>query len=314
MTPSNYDTSSGDDYPYYRGMRFQFHSGNRMYWRGPQPRAGKDDIFIRVAVKSGHEDIVRKLLKIRPEGGSCRITEMGEVLVKIAEDNETTPEIPRYVCHLRKRLVFENNIDNRPSGLEPGDIWKGIYDGTRFAFLPSATGNQNVWWSTVEDFSVRYAVETKIPREILFNLRVWKPTGGRFCITPDGYVLTLVEPGLLNQSQIDDLFRLPHEENEYVRDLFFMKHGRTGDMVPVFIGTWDVDHLSFRPPRKWGESLSRNEKENLLKSISSFLGGDSVGMVNSESESEGPEGDPDLMEDFIPASDDPEVALLMEEE
>jgi hypothetical protein len=92
-----------------------------------------------------------------------------------------------------------------------------------------------------------------------------------------------------------------------------MKERRTG-LFPVFLGIWDVDQMNFRRPRKWGEPLSGNEKENMLKSISSFLGGDSVGMVNSESESEGPENDPYLIEDFIPDADDPEVALLMEEE
>ena len=310
MTPSNYDTSSDDDYPYYRGIRLQFLPGNRMYWRGPQLRADyEDDIFIRVAVKSGHEDIVRELLKIRPEGGSCRITEMREVLVKIVDANETKAEIPRYVCHLRKPLVFEDNIDNRPDGLAPGDIWTGIYDGTRFAFLPSATGGQNVWWSTVEDFSTRYAVETKIPRDILFHLRAWKPIGGRFCVTPDGYVITLVERELLSQSQKKHYFEL----DGHARDLLGIKRQRT-NMVPVFIGIWDVDQIHFRRPRKWGEPLSGNDKENMLKTISSFLGGDSVGMVNSESKSEGPEDDPDLIKDYIPDSENREVALLMEEE
>ena len=311
MTPSSYDTSSGDDYPYYRGIRLQFLPGNRMYWRSPREEG------LHINVKTGHKEIARKLLKIRPEGGSCRITETGEVLVKIADDDDPVPVIPRYVCQLRKSLVFDGDIDNRPTGLEPGSLWTGIYDGTRLAFLPTSDGEQKVWWSTVEDFSVRYAVQTKIPRELLRHLNMWKPLGGRFCVTPDGYVLTLIEKGLLRQSDKQRYKELYENERYDPLRLIDIKESRTG-LFPVFIGIWDLDSPpSFKSPRKWGSDLDDDERERVLKNISSFLGGDSVGMVNPESKIDEPEDDPDLIRDwgdYIPDAEDSEVALLMEEE
>lgn len=307
MTPSSYDTSSGDDYPYYRGLRLQFLPGNRMYWRSPREEG------LQINVKKGHKEIARKLLKIRPEGGSCRITETGEVLVKIADNDDSVPVVPRYVCQLRKPLVFDGDIDNRQTGLEPGSLWTGIYDGTRFAFLPTSDGEQKVWWSTVEDFSVRYAVQTKIPRELLRQLNMWKPLGGRFCVTPDGYVLTLIEAGLLRQSDKQRYKELYENERYDPLRLIDIKESRTG-LFPVFIGIWDIESMSFKPPRRWGSPLQADERERVLKNISSFLGGDSVGMVNPESNIDEPEDDPDLIRDYIPDGKDSEVALLMEEE
>ncbi len=318
MTPSSYDIDSKDDYPYYRGMRLQFLPGKngngKMYWRSP-----REDGF-QIEVKSGHDEILSELLKIRPEGGSCRITEMKEVLVKVPDQKDSVPEIPRYVCQLEKTLQFRGDIDNAPSELEPGSLWTGIYDGTRLSFIPTNTGEQKVWWGTVEDFSVRYQLDAKMPREILLHLTSFKPLGGRFCITPEGYVLTLVDKGMLSHSEKTRYKELFESQKYDPLRLIDIKESRTG-LFPIFVGVWDIDEIHFKKPRRWGDKLDNSERNKMLNTIAGLLGDDPAGMVIPTSDIEGDADDPDFIfeaakeaKDHIVGEDDPEVALLLEEE
>jgi len=309
MTPSNYEEDSNDDYPYYRGMKLSFLPGNpgRIYWRTAREEG------IEINAVSGHEEVLAKLLSIRPEGGSFRITELGEVLVKVAGESGDKPEIPRYVCKLKKKLEFDGDVDNRPKGVKPGDLWEGMYDGTRFSFVPSASGEQKAWWSTVEDFSVRYQLLSKMPRKVLLDLTARKPTGGRFCVTPDGYVLTLVEKGVLDESARLRYKELYDEERFDPLRLIDSKERRTG-LFPVFIGIWEIDPASFefKRPRKWGEELRGEERNRMLENITGLLNEDPIGMVVPV---DVPDDEPEfLYEDAIATEDDPEIALLMSQE
>ena len=326
VPPSTYNEDEDDEYRYYRGMRLNYQPGSkRMYWRSP-----REDGF-HVTVTSGHEEILEKLAAIRPEGGSFRITELNEVLIKVTAPGETIPEIPKFVTVLNNPLTFEN-VENVPNDLSPGDLWEGIYDGTRYSFVPMSTGEQNIWWSTVEDFSVRYKLLARMPDELFRNLRMHKSIGGRFCITPEGYVLTLVEKGILGAHARNRYKELYDSGNWDPLRLIDSKEKRTG-LFPIFIGRWEIDsnNFKFKPPKKWGEALQESERNRMLQTISGLLNPSVMGMAHKEKDEDKEleefpasvpldfshdDEDGDTAPIFIPTEDDPSVKdeMLMHEE
>ena len=103
-------------------------------------------MVFHVTVTSGHEEILEKLAAIRPEGGSFRITELNEVLIKVTAPGETIPEIPKFVTVLNNPLTFDN-VENVPNDLSPGPL--GRYLRRNKIFLCSY-----VYWRT--EYLVEY--------------------------------------------------------------------------------------------------------------------------------------------------------------
>jgi len=296
MTPYNYDPDSDDDYPYYRGMKFRFNSKGRVYWRTPLEQS------VAIEVSKGLKSVTKKLLKIRPEGGSFRITEAREVLIKIKRDNDS-PDVPKFVGTLDKEITFNTssgNLDNNPSDLEPGDLWTGIYDGTRLSFLRSP--EPKIWWNTVEDFNVRYLIDlthTPLPDNLVRELSYWKPLGGSFRVTMDGHIITLIDP----KQRIPKHKEQFEQMNDVQQLLVDVKEERT-KMFAVYIGKWEMtEKLSFIPPRRIGEPLTKERRSHLDNLFDLGLKG---GGESAPSSSFVPvDAEPDMAEisDFLNPSD-----------
>jgi len=267
MTPLNFDRNSDDDYEYYRGMKFRFTADGRIYWRTPMEHG------IVIEVISGLEKIVKKLLKERPAGGSFRITEAREVLLKIVRGTES-PEIPKFIGMAEDEIKFKSvngGIEHNPSNLNPGDLWTGIYDGTRLSFMRGIP-SPKIWWSTVEDFNVRYAIDqrsTPVPDDLLRDLYYWKPLGGRFYVTIDGHIITLIDPKQRDERHKEQFERMTNEQQQLVE----VKE-KTTKMFAIYIGKWNIEEMfSFKRPRRFGDPIDQKRKEYLSK----LLGGDHDG-------------------------------------
>lgn len=312
MTPGRFNQQNEDEhYKYYRGLRLTFIPRQKIiFWQSPK----KDGFKVKVIADNESKRILELLSSIRPEGGSFRITELNEVLIKVQGSEEDPPEIPKYVTTLKAPLNYEK-ILNTPKDLSPGDLWEGIYDGTRFSFVPTANGEQNIWWSTVEDFSVRYKLLATMPQTLHRSLISFKPLGGRFCITPHGYILTLVDKGLLSNNARNRYAELYEAEKWDPLRLIDSKETRTG-LFPIFIGIWNInnDDWLFLPPRRWGQEISQSERNRMLQTISGLLSNESSGMVIATDQGKEDNIDDEIDKDASVASEDMDIALIPTED
>lgn len=262
MVPRDIEKMYGNDYKYYRGMKLRFNSKGQLYWR----TAKSHNVVIEVI--SGLDGVYDELIKLKPETGSFRITESREVLTKLKGEDSEIFDVPKFVCMVHEEIEFKSykgGIEHNPDTLEPGDLWTGIYDGTRFSFSPGI--EPKIWWRMVEDFSVRYMIEPKknplMSKEIFFELQRWKPTGGVFCVTIDGHVLTLIDKRMAVEKH-----RLQGEKLTYDQlELLDVREKDTG-MFPIYIGTIDTSNMfSFTPPRRFGHPLTMERKRFLIDKI-----------------------------------------------
>jgi hypothetical protein len=271
MEPRKKNVENEDDYEYYRGMRLEFRANGDVFWRTPK------DQSIYIQVKSGLEKVVKKLLKLRPSGGTFRITEAREVLLKQQEPRKGgdgkkyNQWFARYVCDFKDNLEFESTgggIDNNPVGLKAGDFWTGIYDGTRLSFVRDTKGLK-IWWTSSDGSlsSLRYAVKSpKMPTSMERELGYWKPLGGRFCVTPNGHVITLIDPKQQDGRHRDQFADMTDAQQQ----LIDIKEEKT-QMFAIYIGKWDFDGVfEFQRPREYGEKITEKRRKGILSMLGDF--------------------------------------------
>ena len=127
------EIKNGDEWPFhYRGTRYHYNTEQRIWWQ-----TFRDGL--KVYVRSGHKHLLKELLPLKTEGGSFRITESGDVIAKILDDNQWK-EI--FICEMDDPFKFEENIDITPKKIQPGDLWPGFYDGARYSYL-----SDRAWWN-----------------------------------------------------------------------------------------------------------------------------------------------------------------------
>lgn len=115
----------GDEWPYhYRGTRYHYNNNQEVWWQ-------TFNDGLRIQVKSGHELIIKELMKLKTEGGSFRITETGDVIAKIEKDNLWNTI---FICEMDEPFKMEEIIDLTPAKIQPGDLWPGFYDGARYSY------------------------------------------------------------------------------------------------------------------------------------------------------------------------------------
>lgn len=239
----------GDEWPnHYRGTKYHFNQAGEVYWSAPLK-------MVRVTCINGHEKIFEKLLKLKPTGGSFRVTEDRDVIAKKVEVEEDEDEKwpAFYVGHLDEDMEFEH-IDINPSDIRHGDLWPAFYDGACYHY--NAEGK--IWWR--DSYGRRYFVTTKHP-DLVSDLLKWKCLGGSFRITENKQVIALLE-------------RLPYPEhievqilkmNDLQKSIIEYKQEST-NMVPIFIGEFDVKFELSEPydmEREW----TGEETESLISKL-----------------------------------------------
>jgi hypothetical protein len=270
---------SGDDWPYhYRGTRYHYNGEKVVWWR-----TFKDGLEVRV--KSGQELVIDELISLRSEGGSFRVTESGDVLIKLDKGNIWTP---KYVCEMDEPFRFEKKIDISPTDISPGDLWPGFYDGARYSYL-----NDRVWWRNPD--GPRQYIRESLPDEVMMHLKRFKPMGGSFRITENGYVITLIPKQPLPNNIKEQWEALSATQQRLVATKV-----ETTDMLPVYIGRYH-EGVSLLEPKDFKKPLSKQERKEMLEFLDSFsMSGGFNGMVPRDVT---PEKLGDESEEFL---DDPE--------
>jgi len=272
----NENIQSGDGWQYhYRGTRYHYNSDQKVWWQ-----TSKDGL--KINVKSGHENILKNLLSLRSNGGTFRITETGDVIMKI-EDDDGLKET--FVCEMDEPLTFEENIEINPQNIQPGDLWPGFYDGARYSF-----SMDKIWWKNPEGYR-QYGIET-LPTDIILHFRKFKPQGGSFRITENGYVITLIEKQPLPNELKDQWNRLSTTQQRLVE----RKVNRT-EMLPIYIGRYYAG-ISLMERQDFSQPLTDDERNNMLDYLDNFtLSLEFEGMVPKDAERDQLEENEDFLDD-----------------
>lgn len=238
----------GDEWPYhYRGTRYHYNNNQEVWWQ-------TFNDGLRIQVKSGHELIIKELMKLKTEGGSFRITETGDVIAKIEKDNLWNTI---FICEMDEPFKMEEIIDLTPAKIQPGDLWPGFYDGARYSYC-----RDKVWWNN--SGGPRQYVQQTLPKDIMMQLSMFKPAGGSFRITENGYVITLIP----KQPLPNDLKKQWESLSDVQRRMIATKVEHT-IMLPVYIGRYH-EGITLNEPQDFSKPLTDAERKKMLDFLDGF--------------------------------------------
>ncbi|HDL01646.1 MAG TPA: hypothetical protein ENH23_05370 [candidate division Zixibacteria bacterium] len=271
----------GDEWKYhYRGTRYHFNSEQEMWWQ-----TFRDGL--NVPVISGHEEILKSLLEIKPVGGSFRITETGDVLTKIINENDEPKWKAIYVCELDGTFKFDDGININQKGLQPGDLWLSFFDGARYSYLTS-----RIWWNNPKGF--RQYTEQTLPADVIAGLRRYKPSGGSFRITENGFVITLIPKQPIPNNLKEQWKKLTPKQQRLIATKVDLV-----DMLPIYVGRY-YEGFSLKDPVDYSKPLGKEEKALMLDFLDAFsIDTQFEGMVPKDINS-------DKLEESAKYLDDPE--------
>ena len=242
------NVKSGEEYQgVYRGTTYHTNFKKNVWWT-----TGKDSIKIKM--NFSNEDILDKILEIKPQGGSFRITEAKEILTKIYFEDRGYVSI--YIGKLIGEIEFENYRWN-PNGIKRGDLWPSIYDGTTF----SVNGNKELLMH-IGDKKV-YAIEGA--EELVKKVLEFKGRGGggRFKVNENGCILTL-------------MYKAPYPDNikrqigiltEIEKNLIdIRKKTERDEMVPIYVGKFK-GNIKFKKMFDIHEKWTKEEDEEFLSRL-----------------------------------------------
>ena len=236
----------GEVWPeHYRGSRYHFNPEGKVWWRsylGTQ----------RVYCIRGHEPLMKKLRRLKPEGGSFRITEDRDVILKRVEGElEDLPEYEAfYAGKLEGEMEFED-IDINPDDLSPGDLWRGFYDGSRY----HVAHDGRIFWR--ESGGLRWYSDGDV-RELQAILRGFKPLGGSFKINENRCVIAL----LYKVPYPDEIGKQVETLTAQQKEIIEEKRDRIR-MVPIYLGRFE-DPIGARAPEPLEDKWTDQRTEELV--------------------------------------------------
>lgn len=235
---------------HYRGTKYHFNSKKEFWWESPVTEDGFTNL--KALAREGHETIIEELLKLKPVGGTCRITETAEVLTKRDKDME-----PVYVVDLGEPIIFPG-LDLTGNNLEPKDLWTGFYDGARYSF-----NRGSIWWKD-PTFGSRIFVREKLPGDIQQVLNELKPEGGSFRINENGMVITLIPPQPMPTTLKEQFEKLsPTQKN------FLAVKVKNTKMLPVYVGLY-TDGFTLGKQIRLDDPLSGNDRALIHKFLNKY--------------------------------------------
>ena len=249
--PSRDDLSVGDEWPHhYRGLSLQASPSGEVWWQLYQ---GTDRLHLNPAP----EEIVDRLLDHKRIGGRFHVTERGDALTRVENGDEYEQIYLGRINELDGELVpdgaEEFSVDLQPDGLEPGDLWPSVYDGSRYSFV-----GDRFWWHSGQSHK-RHPVPNGLPTDIEQSLQRYKRDGGSFRVLPWGDVITLI-PLHPTPEKVEEQF---NELPRVVRNIIKLRKDRDVEMLPVFIGSLDDYQIEVNDPPSLTDRLSAEEEESL---------------------------------------------------
>jgi hypothetical protein len=211
----------------------------------------------RLRLDPAPDEIVDRLLKHKRIGGRFHVTERGDVLTRVEDGDDYEQLYLGQVDTLDGELVPneapEYKIDLQPEGLEPGDLWPSVYDGSRYSFSEG-----RFWWHSGGSHK-RHPVPEGLPEEVERSLRQYKPGGGSFRVLPWGDVITLI-PLHPSPEKVESQFT---ELPRVVRNIIKLRKDRDVEMLPVYVGSIDGYQIEVEEPTELTDGLSEEEEAEL---------------------------------------------------
>ena len=239
---------SGGIWPYhYRGTKYHYNGEKDVWWQ-----TFKDGLKVKAV--SGFERILDEILLLKTEGGSFRITETGDVIAKV-ESPDGWP--PKFICEMDEPFKFEEEINVTPEDIQPGDLWPAFYDGARYSYLMD-----KIWWHNPDGY--RQYVKESLPKEVIKELRRFKPEGGSFRITENGYVISLIP----KQPLPKNIKKQWEILSDIQQRLIAVKVERT-DKLPIYIGRF-YEGITLNEPENFSKPLTKEERVKMLEFLDGF--------------------------------------------
>jgi hypothetical protein len=264
------EPNPGDSWEeHYRGMTFHMNSNGEMWWR-------QYDGSGRLYVDDPPSELLRNLQDVKPKGAQFRVTEENDVIAKVEESGDEYDEV--WVGRLEKEVELvpdegkEYSIETNPDGLSSGDLWPGVYDGTRY----SMRNPESVWWHNPSSRLRHHVKEGSMPQSILQEIYRRKPEGGSFRVTPWGNVITLISTVPEPKKVTEQFEELP----TVTKNIIQMRKQRGLDMLPVYIGSIEADKIRTGEPRRVDDEVT----DEMLEDIESWI--KNLGEVNPGSQVE----------------------------
>ena len=263
---SKTNLSVGDEWPeHYRGLTLHINQNRDCWW---QVYNGTDRLY----VDAFPDEIIDNLLSLKPIGGRIRLTESGNVLTRLDED-DTAESVDEYTQVWIGDVAFSGElvpddapdmaIPVDPTDLSPGDLWPSVYDGARYSFVPDG----RMWWKN-STTKKRHPVTTSLPTTIQATLRQQKPQGGSFRVTPTNDVITLVE-----SPATDTVKRQFGELPALVRNIIKLRKERADlEMLPIYVGDLGDTTIEVESPTSLTDQMSA-EEQDALEGWAASLGG-----------------------------------------
>jgi hypothetical protein len=255
--------SCGDEWPFhYRGYGLSVNVEGDVWW---QAYNGTD----RLDLEPTPTGVIDEFLKLKPEGGALRVTEGGTAITLKESSGDSDDYETLYVgqFNLDGQLVPRDEpsqaIPVSPDGLDAGDLWTSVYDGSRYSF-----SGERFWWQDGE-MKLRHSFAEQLPQKITDHLNRLRTTGGRFVITPQGDVVTQI-PTAKTPPDVRSQFRdLPRAVKRFLQ----LRRDRGNvDMVPVYVGHLPAAQrpIKVEEPVRLTDPLSEQEEASLEAWVASM--------------------------------------------
>ncbi len=231
----------------YRGTIFHVDYKKNVWWR-----VGKK--YLKINAQFSNEDLIDKILAIKPQGGSFRITEANEILTKVF--SEGRGYISMYVGKFDGEIKLEN-LQWNPADIKKGDLWPSIYDGATFSVngnkeLLMHIGDKKIYAKEGHEDLVKKVLELK-----------GKNGGGRFNINENGCILTLMYHAPYPEKIRKQIELLTPAEKNLID--IRTKTDRDG-MIPIYIGKFK-GNIKFQKMFDINKEWTKEEDEEFLKRI-----------------------------------------------
>lgn len=231
----------------YRGTKYHIDYKKNVWWRPNRSVS-------RIPVKFANEDILDKIIEIKPQGGSFRITEDKEVLTKTFLHDGGYISV--FVGKIEDDLSFDN-FQWEPENIKKGWLWPSIYDGTKFSVN---TNNQLLMHIGEQKVYAKEGHEELTKKVLDF---IGKQGGGSFRINENGHMITLMYKAPYPDKIKKQLEELSPEEKNLID---IRKQTEKDDRVPIYIGKFR-GNIKFKKIFDIHTKWTKEHDEEFLKRI-----------------------------------------------
>jgi hypothetical protein len=231
----------------YRGTKYHLDYKKNVWWRS-------DKSVHKIKAKFSNEEILDKILELKPQGGSFRITEAKEVLTKIFLEESGYVSI--YVDKYDGEIFFDN-FQWEPKDIKKGCLWASIYDGTKFSVntnkeLLIHIGDRKVYAKDGHEEIVKKVLDF-----------IGKTGGGSFKINENGNILVLMYKAPYPEKIRKQIENLSPEE----KNLIDIRNKMEKDeRVPIYIGKFR-GNIKFQKLFDIHEEWTREDDEAFIKRL-----------------------------------------------